>query len=90
MISYNCNTVVAVSILSSRLNVAEVLKVLIRNVPAIGGDAAEFKGHRLDQMWEHMRRHHNEWHTFALSLKHDDDPRIDREIERLRKGCLHD
>jgi hypothetical protein len=90
MISYNCNTLVAVSILSSRLKVGDVLQALNRNVPAIGGDGAEFKRHHLDQIWEHMRRHHNEWHTFALSLKHDNDPRIDRAVQRLRNGCLHE
>jgi hypothetical protein len=90
MIPYNCNTLVAVSILCSRLQIEDVLVALNRNVPAIGGDGAEFKSHHVDQIWDHMRHHQIEWHTFALTLKHNDDPRIDRGVENLRNGCLHE
>jgi hypothetical protein len=90
MISYNCNTIVAVAILHSRLKIEDVLHALNRNVPCIGGDGAEFEAHHIDQIWEHMRLYIPEFHAFALSLRDDDDPRIDRGVARLQNGSLHE
>jgi hypothetical protein len=84
MTSYNCNTLVTVAIFCSRFKIEDVLHALNRNVPCIGGDGAEFRAHHIDQIWEHMRRYEPEFHEFALTLRHDDDPRIDRGIARLQ------
>ena len=89
MITYNCNTLVAVAILSSRLEIEDVLHALSRNVPCIGGDGAEFEAHHIDQIWEHTRLYIPEFHEFALTLRHDDDLSIDCGVARLQNGSLH-
>jgi hypothetical protein len=37
-----------------------------------------------------MCRYEPEFHEFALTLRHDDDPRIDRGVARLQNGSLHE
>jgi hypothetical protein len=54
------------------------------------GMFVEFEAHHIDQIWEHMCRYEPEFHEFALTLRHDDDPRIDRGVARLQNGSLHE
>jgi hypothetical protein len=89
MVSFDCATIVAVSLLSSRLPIEEVLWALNTNVPCIGGDVTEFHQYHVDEIWQYIRSYHPDWFSFAVALPANDDPRIDRGVERLRNGCLH-
>jgi hypothetical protein len=89
MILYDCNTIVAVALLTSRLPNKDALLALNTNLPCIGDDVTEFDRNHINQIWEHMRLHQPKWYSFALGLNDDEDPRLDRGVERFRNGCLH-
>jgi hypothetical protein len=93
MISYDANIIVAVSILSARLPIKDVVRALDKNIPIIGGDVTKFEPHHVDEVWEYMRINQPEWHTFARSLKDCTGAEgllIDRGVENVRNGCLHE
>jgi hypothetical protein len=90
MTTYNCNTLVAVSLLCSRVEkISTTLFLLNKNVLCIVGYDFEFKSHHIDQAWEYMRCNQPEYYSFALTLKEEYSPRMESVIDRFGRGTLY-
>jgi hypothetical protein len=98
---YDCNTIAAVAIMTTRVPEMELIEALNDNRPCIGSKDYEFTIKDFRDIWDYLRVHQPKWYQFAKGeqerspgLREDPDkpenPEVERASDRLVKGCLHD